>query len=270
MRTLLAIFLLVFSASNVWADSRCQEKFGFWWTKVIQCSSESMSVKLAGNDTRKVLYQVPDGVPPSAGWPVVFIYQGSFMPIEFSGRSNQFFGGFNQIRVIRALLDNGYAVIAPRAYQGRFWDTNTVKITSYEQTADYKYFNILFDKIEQGEFGYLNADQMYAAGMSSGGYNASRMAVSFPGKFKALAIQSASYATCAGAACFIPRLPEDHPPTLMLHGTRDGIVPINTMNAYYDRLYAQGVPVHKVTDAVGHQWMNAGPDEILNWFMMYP
>jgi poly(3-hydroxybutyrate) depolymerase len=110
--------------------------------------------------------------------------------------------------------------------------------------------------------------RLYATGISSGGYMTSRMAVSYAGMFRALAIASASYATCLGAVCSVPSvLPGDHPPTLFLHGTIDTIVPIETMRPYHERLEAQGIATDVDEDpTAGHQWLDDSPERITAWF----
>lgn len=95
----------------------------------------------------------------------------------------------------------------------------------------------------------------------------SRMAVAYPGRFRALAIQSASYATCAGPLCVVPELPEDHPPVLFLHGGADAIVPIGTMDTYADALEEDGIPTERVVeDTAGHAWLEVAPEEVVGWF----
>jgi predicted esterase len=118
-----------------------------------------------------------------------------------------------------------------------------------------------------GDLGPLDMDRLYAGGISSGGYMTSRMAVSYPGTFRALAIQSASYATCAGSLCVIPALPADHPPTMFLHGEADPVVPIATMLPYAAALEDQATPVERVIDATaGHEWLEAAPVEVPAFF----
>lgn len=126
----------------------------------------------------------------------------------------------------------------------------------------------IFERIEDGDFGPLDSTSLFATGISSGGYMTSRMAVSYPGRFRALAIHSASYATCSGPLCSVPEdLPADHPPALFLHGELDPTVPVATMRAYADALSAQGTPVETVIDpAGGHEWIAEAPIEIPAWF----
>ena len=96
----------------------------------------------------------------------------------------------------------------------------------------------------------------------------SRMAQAYPGRFRALAVVSASWATCSGALCSVPAaLPSEHPPTLFLHGERDDVVPISTMRRYADALRAQGTQTRVVTDAeAGHVWLDVAPLEVPAWF----
>jgi poly(3-hydroxybutyrate) depolymerase len=181
------------------------------------------------------------------------------------------FGGWNQCHVLRALLDAGFAVITPktRADGSTYWDTNIAPFASdWTSSDDHHLMLSIFEGIAVGRFGPLDPGHWYATGISSGGYMTSRMAVSYSGKFRALAIASASYATCAGAYCPVPAmLPADHPPTLFLHGEQDSTVPISTMRSYRDGLEAQHIENRVVTDPnVGHAWLDVAPAEVLAWF----
>lgn len=95
----------------------------------------------------------------------------------------------------------------------------------------------------------------------------SRMAVSYPGKFRALAVHSGSYATCS-SLCVVPvPLPSNHPPTLFLHGGSDLIVPIQTMELYRDELQREGRVVDSVVnESAGHAWLAEGPGAIVGFF----
>jgi predicted esterase len=130
----------------------------------------------------------------------------------------------------------------------------------------------ILSNLAAGSFGPCDGTRLYATGLSSGGYMTSRMAVSYPGRFKALAIQSASYATCGGAICTVPEmLPPNHPPTLFLHGQLDDVVPISTMFPYRDKLTSEGRRVDTVIDAsAGHAWIAAAPPAVRAWFDASP
>lgn len=227
----------------------------------------------SGITDRQVKWELPLGTPPAGGWPVALIYQGSIFEVEFSRKKNDPFGGYWEARTIKALLDAGYAVIAPRAPAELAWHTNVLSPEEiYELSTDYIFLNNVFDGIEAGLFGPLNPQRKYATGISSGGYNASRMAVSWPGEFNALVVHSASYATCAGPACVMPLcMPEDHPPTRFVHGFLDAIVPWWSMDLYYDRLLWEGVETDRLTEALGgHEWFPSSPNAVVNWFDTHP
>jgi poly(3-hydroxybutyrate) depolymerase len=222
---------------------------------------------------RCVLWQVPVGEPPPGGWPLVFLFQGSsFPPSTFWDVSPDLpFGGWYQGQVVRTLLDHGYAVLTPSTSRcgHSYWDTNDWRFANrWETSDDYVLLSLIFEDVERGTLAPLDTKRLYAAGISSGGYMTSRMAVAYPGRFRALAIQSASYATCGGPFCRLPAsLPADHPPTLFLHGKRDFIVPIGTMRSYRARLEAQGTPIREIDDAhAGHEWLAAAPAAIEAWF----
>lgn len=229
------------------------------------------TVQVAGpNLYRNVKYSIPRGKAPKAGWPTVIIYQGSFFPVEFSRSKLMPFGGYNEIRLIQSLLDHGFAVIAPPAIEKIAWMTNLIGI-DYNTSEDFYFIENLLERMEEGDFGKLNMNRLYATGISSGGYHSSRMAVSFPGRFKALAVNSASYATCGGPMCFVPNtIPAGHPATIFLHGRLDTVVPLRTMYPYYSNLLEHGVDVDAfVSSTSTHQWLDEAPELITNWFLKH-
>jgi poly(3-hydroxybutyrate) depolymerase len=276
LTTCLSLLLACMLCSPAWAATPCSERKPFLLIPgKISCSSQSTWVASGALTTRKVIYQVPAGSPPASGWPVVFIYQGSFFALDnFVYYSNAWAGKlYNEGKTIKTLLDNGYAVIAPSAPADLFWQTNIPGLSGslYQTSSDFTFITHLLEGVRQGRFGPLNANRQYATGISSGGYNTSRMAVSFPGQFKALAIQSGSYATCAGPLCVIPALPADHPPTAFMHGFIDSVVPWWSMDLYYDRLLQQGIETSRYTELLGnHEWFAASPAIILAWFNGHP
>jgi poly(3-hydroxybutyrate) depolymerase len=264
---LLAIASLPLQAQ---AASRCTST-----TSGISCSAQTAWIDSGSAGQRKVVFQVPLGATPSGGWPVALLFHGSLVQVNgFTYGSGAPFGGYHQGELVRALLDNGFAVIAPNALTAaEAWQTNDPQYaTDYAPSNDQLFFDKLFAAMDAGRFGTLAAGRRYAVGISSGGYNTSRMALSFPGRFKALAIQSASWATCVGARCQLPQtLPADHPPTLFVHGLADRVVPWSSMQPYHDRLLYQGVEtaLHSEADG-GHQWFASSPGKILDWFQRHP
>ena len=221
---------------------------------------------------RAVHVAVPPGPPPPGGWPVAFAFQGSFFGAElfFSGDEGDPFGGLHQARVVEGLLAGGFAVLAPETHLGgdTFWDTNVPPYSfAWTTSPDHRLMVAIFDALDAGDLGPLDPDRLVAFGISSGGYMTSRMAQAYPGRFRALAIHSAAWATCSGALCVVPRLPAGHPPTLFLHGEDDLVVPMRTAEGYERDLRAQGTATDFVSDPqVGHAWLPAAPGAIGDWF----
>lgn len=217
---------------------------------------------------RDVYWQSPSSPAPAAGFPAVIIYQGSFFaPPTVWGEvaSSSLFGGFHQARMHALLLERGYTVITPSALAGVAWQTNSG--LPWDTTSDKAFIDALLDGMRGGTFGPVDMARVFAGGISSGGYMTSRMAVSYPGVFRALFIHSGSYATCAGVACILPTtMPAQHPPTRFLHGRGDLTVPLYTAEQYQQRLTAQGFESDIVIDdAAGHEWLSIAPERIVEW-----
>lgn len=254
------------------ASSRCTATSQQVW-----CPYEKLSLPGKLGAMRDVIWQVPLGTPPAQGWRVAILFQGSFYgpALMFDASDSSPHGGYNVALTVKELLDAGYAVLAPEAHVegGLFWDTNVPPWSiDWTSSPDHAFMLSIFAGISSGKFGPLDESRMYATGISSGGYMTSRMAVSYPGKFRALAVHSASYAKCSGPLCIVPDpLPTDHPPTLFLHGEIDLIVPIATMKPYEARLADEGKETRVVTDPkAGHEWLAAGPHEVVTWFDTHP
>jgi len=230
------------------------------------------STLYAGGEARQVHWALPYGTPPAGGWPTVIMFQGSLFTAELTWFGNPAapFGAYEQTQVVQRLLDFGFAVMTPEAHVNglTFWDTNNVLVPDYLQSGDHQLMLELFRRIGDGTFGPLNGSRLAATGISSGGYMTSRMALSYPGRFEALAIQSGSWATCAGPLCDVPAIPAQHPPTLFLHGALDPIVPLFTMDLYRSKLQAAGVPTKRVVEPLAlHRWIPQAPGEVTSWFL---
>lgn len=229
------------------------------------------------DEAREVHWQVPLGDPPSSGWPAVLMFQGSLFSAQrtWGAEKDDAFGALYQTLTVKRLLDQGYAVVTPEAQGdgGTWWDTNQVAWAgNWEPSPDAKLMTAIFEALERGDFGPVDSARLYATGISSGGYMTSRMALSYPGRFRALAIVAASWATCAGLWCAMPeRMPDQHPPTLFLHGKADWIVSYSTMVDYEAQLLREGYQTSIVTsESAGHEWLPVAPSEILAWFNAHP
>jgi predicted esterase len=226
-----------------------------------------------GSGMRNVYWAAPIGPEPRAGFPLAIIFQGSLFGPSYTWQEltpDVPFGGFYQGLLHVSLLEAGFVVVAPEAEGGLAWQTNAGG--DYESSSDHLLMQELFRRFAETEdFGHVDGARIYATGISSGGYMTSRMAVSYPGRTSALAIQSGSYATCLGPLCSVPAtLPSDHPPTLFLHGDADTTVPIATAIAYHDVLEAQGVETELIVGmGIGHAWLQSAPQDITAWFLSH-
>lgn len=257
------------SPAPVPASSRCTSD-----AVVLSCPYRSTTIVAAG-ELRQVLWQVPSGTAPTGGWPTVIMFQGTGATpaLTWTASPVEPFGAYAQTQTVQNLLDNGFAVLTPATHLGgfTFWDTNNPLVPNYGDSGDHALMLELFDALDAGVFGDARTTRLYAAGISSGGYMTSRMAVSYPGRFRALAIASGSYATCIGILCDVGPIPADHPPTLFLHGGLDPIVPLLTMDLYRDELTRAGIETRRVVDPLAlHRWISASPGEVLDWFRSHP
>jgi poly(3-hydroxybutyrate) depolymerase len=198
-------------------------------------------------------------------------FQGSFVPGShaFAASTSDPFGEYELTSTVKALLDGGYAVLAPNAQSNGslYWQSNVPPYaTNWTGCDDDVFIQKFLTATTDATFGPLDPARRYAMGISSGGYMTSRMAVSYAGTFRALAIASGSYATC-GVTCSVPTLPADHPPTLFLHGDADMTVPLSAMTPYRDKLLAGSFTVKAVIHAgAGHEWLTEGKTEVPAWF----
>ncbi len=245
----------------------------------ITCDFEVATIEVTAGvltESREVLWQVPLTAPPPGGYPVAILFHGTQVPAELQwegddGALGELGGLWYQVSVVKELLDAGFAVLTPRSQVIGYWNTNAVPWSALWDTApDHALMVELIARIASGTFGDLDVDRLYPGGISSGGYMASRVALTYGG-VKAAAVHSASYMTCAAAFCVVPELPDTHPPTLFLHGQLDAVVPVLTMELYRDALNDLGVATETVVDPeVGHAWIPASPEAIRDWFLAHP
>jgi len=247
-------------ASDGGAPSRC----------VVDASGVTCEHQVTTVSGRTVAYASPLGAAPPAGWPAVLYFQGSFVAGDtgFAAVPSAQFGMYQLTLTIKALLDRGYAVVAPDASGGSVWETNVPPYAqSWSGCSDDVLMQGLFSAMDSGGLGHVDSTHLFAMGISSGGFMTSRMAVSYPGRFRALADHSGSYATCS-TLCNVPTpLPSDHPPILFLRGEKDTLVPGSSVTPYLDALGAEGHVAKLVTDPdAGHEWLAAGRTAIPDWF----
>ncbi|MBL8956937.1 MAG: hypothetical protein JNK82_39555 [Myxococcaceae bacterium] len=233
----------------------------------VSCLRQELGLK-----TRKVHWQIPAGEAPATGWPAVITFHGSFTGTgpHWEAKDGDKWGAYRAAQTTKALLERGYAVLTPESIHGGawYWNSNVVGYAeNWGIAPDHEMMVELLALMKEGKPAPFDLSRLYATGISSGGYMTSRMAISYEGQFKALAVHSASFAKCGGSICSVPELPATHPPTLLLHGEQDSIVPVSTMRAYEAQLTAQGLEVSaQVSATAGHEWLEAAVSRVPDWF----
>ena len=226
---------------------------------------------------RRVFMVFPEGPCPEGGWPVVILLHGRaqsggawFGEGPLSLGEQKFFPP--------VLVNAGFAVIAPDGseplHKGvKEWDSlHRIK----ERSQDLLFFDALFSWMEKNQKPKFNMEKVYVAGISSGGFMAGRLAQAMPQKICAAAVISAgnadffrfdkdlSLAEETGASAPIS---PGHPPTIILHGAKDNIVPVERGKEYHQELLKAGVEtrIYVIPDG-RHQWPGSYNDKIIQWF----
>src|SRR5689334_8597525 len=93
----------------------------------VECRSEPIAVVASGTDSRRVYWARPLGAAPSAGFPSVILFQGSFFGPSTSWnvrlpRGTTPFGGDVQVALVATLVEHGFIVVQPEAQGGIAWN----------------------------------------------------------------------------------------------------------------------------------------------------
>lgn len=182
-------------------------------------------------------------------------------------------------------INLGYAVIAPDSIEPtcpgeKHWAYTT------GDTVDLQFFNNIFAWIENNP--NLDSSRVYIAGISSGGFMTSRLALNIgTSKIKGVVVHSAGDADYSSITSAnncntalnqnIPtNIPSTHPKTLLINGINDQLDPVIMGENYYSALTTAGISANiiKVNCGSGtehlicHDWFNENDYTILNFFEM--
>ncbi len=186
--------------------------------------------------------------------------------------SETWFQNGSQGDFTRQAINKGHAIISPESLYP--FCENIPQWDFQENSSDIGFLEDLFNWI--GLRDDLDSDRIYVAGISVGGFMASRLAHNYPHKIKAIAIHSAGNADNVEQiqdVCYfnydynLSYISPDHPRTLLIHGTNDTIIPYNLSLVYYDSLKSSGVESSLLLEpGADHFWYDKYNQDILGWF----
>ncbi|MBS3773458.1 MAG: prolyl oligopeptidase family serine peptidase [Candidatus Thermoplasmatota archaeon] len=222
-------------------------------------------------DGRRLLWQQPTASPPTDGYPVIFVLHGAVQ------RADAWFGGSDpwsmaQTSFTTTALERGLIVVAPESRRPLFWGPRSwdAFAATVDTSLDLPFFQDIFAWLETLP---VNSSAVYCTGFSSGGFMTSRLARTFPACFAAVAIHSGADATATRLTWMGPILdctkplhfPAGYPPTMVIHGRYDEVVPALCGINLYGELQRNGIPSQLVLTEDGHVWQTARNQEILDW-----
>jgi poly(3-hydroxybutyrate) depolymerase/predicted secreted protein len=264
-------FMIVALMAMIQFNSNSQETAGMVKTPV--------SYELKEISGRQVYSVHPEGKPPAKGWQVIILLHG-----RGQGGGAWFGEGLlsmgEQKTFPQEALRANYAILAPDSGETprsgvRQWDCMHRVV---ERSEDLLFFRDLLSWVKKNDWARLDAGRVYVAGISSGGFMASRLAHAFPAQIRAVCIVSAGNADSVKigrnlASIFdfsaTQTISASHPPALILHGTADRLVPVDMGRRYFHDLQAAGVRVRYEEIPGGrHGWHAAFNKLILEWFSL--
>jgi predicted esterase len=117
-------------------------------------------------------------------------------------------------------------------------------------------------------------NKIYCAGFSSGAFFCSELAQYFNYNFKGVVLNSGCNVDCIDITKTGPIfncttghfISSIHPPTLIVHGLKDQLVPYECAESYYQDLESNNIVVNKLIDETGgHIWLNQYNNLIIDW-----
>ena len=118
---------------------------------------------------------------------------------------------------------DGFIVVYPNGYEKSWNDgaRDTFGVARKLNINDVKFFSDMIDDLQQKL--QINADQIFACGISNGGFMAQRLAFELPDKIKAIGVVAANLSVVQSEKPN-PTLPVQ---VMFINGTRDPLVPFN-------------------------------------------
>ena len=223
---------------------------------------------------RIIIWQKPTTDPDEDGYPVLILMHGAVQTSLswFIGLSQW---GKRQTDFANQALEEGYIIIAPNSQKPirpgpRAWDAFTEEI---ENSRDLTLIQNILEWVETMDC-KIDENRIFCAGFSSGAFMTSRIGLTFPEEFCGLIIHSGCNAesieiTNRGPVfdCETPiDISTNHPPTLIVHGEQDSLVPYECAFRYYSDLIDGEIPTELLNDPEGgHIWLKDYNKDIFTW-----
>ncbi len=238
-------------------------------TRVLKYDNNQISFNEEDLNNRRFLWQTPTSPPPPNGYPVLFLLHGATQYAETwfykgePGIKGSFTWGKRQTAFTQQALNQGYMVIAPDSQRHlplgpKAWYS---RIPTLAENPDLQFIlNIIYWL--QNQTLSINHNHLCCIGFSSGGYMTSRIGLSLGSYFKALAIQAGGHADNLH-----PSDTQNHPPTLIIHGVKDTLVPVTSGISLYQDLQKNNISTHILLNPWGrHIWQSVFNQTVFDWF----
>jgi len=227
-------------------------------------------------DGRFFLWAEPDSIkPPEQGYPAIFLFHGATQH-AFSWILGLNAWSKNQKSFTQEALEQGYVVICleskrPVSNGPRAWD---IFSDTTSENKDISYILSIIDWCENSTTA-IDTNNLFCAGFSSGAFMCSKIGSLLEKKFNALAVHSGGNAerfilTETGPTYDLTssyNISNTHPPTLIIHGKKDNIVPLEWGLTYYNDLVESNIDTEQLLqNDQGYIWIPVFNKNILQWF----
>jgi len=250
----------------------------------LNCNFKKMSLDPTEEiiNGRRFLWISPELPAPEGGYPVLFVLHGATQYAETwfkdgkGGIKGSFIWGKRQTNFVEDALSKGFFIIAPDSIRPlkvgpKAWDSPT---SDFNQSKDLPFIKDILDWLTNSSLS-INSSRLFCIGFSSGAFMTSRIGQYFYKEFKAIAVHSGGNADIFNIEGLHHEfdissdinISENHPPTLIIHGNKDRIVPVKAAKHYYSDLQDAGVKSILLLNSVGvHIWQSTFNEDILDWF----
>ncbi|MFW6121074.1 MAG: prolyl oligopeptidase family serine peptidase, partial [Petrotogales bacterium] len=226
---------------------------------------------------RRFLWEAPNSSPPEEGYPVLFVMHGGTQHADVWFRQNLF--SKRQSKFVTKALEKGFFIVAPDSErpepkERKRWDYTA---ETFNDSLDLPFIQDIINWLNDSSPINIDNSRLFCIGISGGGLMTSRIAHFFGSVFKAVAVLSGGNADFVsvprwGLPKFDVTSPQNfssnHPPTLVIHGARDRLVPVEAGVHFFEELQNAAIRTHLLLNSKGgHSWQWLFNDKIIEWFI---